>query len=74
MCERTWEPLLAAVRREIGSIIARLHRIDFSKTLDDIPPGMGGPSVYMKELVEKLSFIRKEVLNRYSIGDTTQDW
>ncbi|KIJ39463.1 hypothetical protein M422DRAFT_210357 [Sphaerobolus stellatus SS14] len=74
MCKRTIDPLLTAIRREIGAIIARLHRVDFSKTLDDMPPGMGGASVYMKDLVEKLSFIRKEVLSRYVMGDITQDW
>jgi hypothetical protein len=74
MCERTYDPLLVAIRREIGSVIARLHRVDFGKTLDNIPPGMGGASAYMKELVEKLSFVRKEVLRRYNIGDITQEW
>ncbi|KAF8510569.1 Golgi transport complex subunit 5-domain-containing protein [Hysterangium stoloniferum] len=73
-CERTYNPLLVAIRREIGSIIARLHRVDFGKTLDNILPGMGGASAYMKELVEKLSFVRKEVLNRYNIGEITQEW
>lgn len=73
-CERTYEPLLMAIRREISSIIARLHRVDFGKALDDLPHGMGGASVYMKELVDKLSFIRKEVLSRYSIGEITQEW
>ncbi|KAF8512431.1 Golgi transport complex subunit 5-domain-containing protein, partial [Gautieria morchelliformis] len=73
-CERTYEPLLMAIRREISSIIARLHRVDFGKALDDLPPGMGGASVYMKELVDKLTFIRKEVLSRYTIGDITQEW
>jgi len=63
-----------AIRREIGATIARLHRVDFGKTLDDIPPGMGGASVYMKDLGEKLSFIRKEVLSRYVIGEVTQEW
>lgn len=48
--------------------------MDFGKNLDNSLPSMGGASVYMKELVDKLSFIRKEVLSRYSIGDITQEW
>ncbi|KAF8584833.1 hypothetical protein K439DRAFT_1646830 [Ramaria rubella] len=72
--EHTYEPLLVAIRREASSIIARLHRVDFGKTLDDSPPGMGGASTYMKELVDKLSFVRKEVLSKYSLGEITQEW
>lgn len=72
--ERIYEPLLVAIRRETSSIVARLHRIDFGKALDDVAPGMGGPSAYMKELVDKLSFVRKEVLSKYNIGEITQEW
>jgi hypothetical protein len=72
--ERTYEPLLVAIRREVGSIIARLHRVDFGKALDGVPPGMGGASAYMKELVDKLSFVHKEVLSKYNIGEVAQEW
>ncbi|KIK67031.1 hypothetical protein GYMLUDRAFT_156005 [Collybiopsis luxurians FD-317 M1] len=64
--ERVVDPLLTAIRRELSAIIARLHRIDFSKSVDK-SAGMGGPSFYMKDLVDKLSFIKSEVLSRYSV-------
>lgn len=63
-----------AIRREVSSIISRLHRVDFGKTLDNLPPSMGGASAYMKELVDKLTFVRKEILSRYTLGDVTQEW
>ncbi|GJJ06135.1 hypothetical protein Clacol_000324 [Clathrus columnatus] len=74
LCERTYEPLLLAIRREISSIIARVHRVDFGKLLETASPGMGGATAYMKELVEKLSFIRKEILNRFNLGEVSNEW
>ncbi|KAK7472882.1 hypothetical protein VKT23_000990 [Stygiomarasmius scandens] len=71
--ERLVEPLLTAIRRELGSIIARLHRTDFGKTLDPMG-GMGGSSFYMKDLVDKLSFIKNEVLNKFMVGEDVQKW
>jgi len=71
--ERLVEPLLTAIRRELGSIIARLHRTDFGKTLDPMG-GMGGSSFYMKDLVDKLSFIKNEVLNKFLVGEDAQKW
>jgi hypothetical protein len=64
--------LLAAIRRELGAIIARLHRLDFGKS-QDIGMG-GGPSLYMKDLVEKLAFIKKEVLSKFNVGDAGRKW
>ncbi|THV06795.1 hypothetical protein K435DRAFT_711109 [Dendrothele bispora CBS 962.96] len=71
--DRLVDPLLTAIRRELGSIIARLHRIDFGKTSDPMT-GMGGSSFYMKDLVDKLSFIKNEILNKFAVGDDTQKW
>ncbi|KAF9467272.1 Golgi transport complex subunit 5-domain-containing protein [Collybia nuda] len=71
--EHLVEPVMAAVRRELGAIIARLHRIDFSKAVDPMA-GMGGPSFYMNDLVEKLSFIKSQVLSNFSIGDAGRTW
>lgn len=31
--------------------------------------GMGGASLYMKDLVERLAFLKAEILSKFSIGD-----
>ncbi|KAF7966680.1 hypothetical protein HWV62_37514 [Athelia sp. TMB] len=59
------EPLLTSIRRELGSIIARLHRIDFSKAPADMDHG--GASPYVKDLVEKLTFLRTELLSKFDV-------
>ena len=67
------DPLLSAVRRELSSIIARLHRVDFGDR--NIPRGGGGgTSIYMKDLIEKLEFVRTAILARYSVGDLSKEW
>jgi hypothetical protein len=66
------DPLTSAIRRELGAIIAKLHRIDFAR---DVEPGTGGnTSLYIKELTEKLSFVKTEILARYSLGDFGRTW
>jgi len=65
------DPMLVAIRRELSAIIARLHRIDFGKSAD---PMMGGASLYMKDLAEKLSFIKSEILSKYNIAETGRTW
>lgn len=71
--ERIMDPLTVAIRRELSAIIAKLHRIDFAKPLDS-NAGMGGSSLYIKELTEKLTFIKSEIINRYSLGDYGRKW
>lgn len=71
--ERLVDPILTAIRRELGAIIARLHRIDFGKSVDPMA-GMGGPSFYMKDLVEKLSYIKTEILSNYKVGEDGRAW
>ncbi|KIY53032.1 hypothetical protein FISHEDRAFT_63466 [Fistulina hepatica ATCC 64428] len=66
--ERILDPLVAAIRRELGAIITRLHRINFGTAVDPMS-GMGGASLYMKDLVDKLSFIRTELLSKFSIAE-----
>jgi hypothetical protein len=66
------EPILTAMRRELGAIIARLHRIDFGKSADSMAGG--GSSFYMKDLAEKLSFIKSEILSKYSVGEDGRAW
>ncbi|KAF8054168.1 Golgi transport complex subunit 5-domain-containing protein [Lyophyllum atratum] len=67
------EPLMTAIRRELSAIIVKLHRIDFGKAVDPMSD-MGGSSFYMKDLVEKLSFIKTEVLNKFSLGEAGRAW
>lgn len=37
-------------------------------------PGMGGSSAYLKELADKLLFVRTEILGRYNVGELGQEW
>ena len=67
------DPLLAAIRRELGAIIAKLHRMDFSDSADRMGTG-GGPSPYMKDLVEKLNFIKTDIISQYAIPEVVQQW
>lgn len=69
------EPLLSTVRLDISTIIARVHRIDFGDTdADGMSQGMGGSSMFLKELAEKLSYVRREILSRYNVGELGQEW
>ncbi|TFY53434.1 hypothetical protein EVG20_g10116 [Dentipellis fragilis] len=68
------DPLLAAIKRELGAIVARLHRIDFARPVDPMSAGMGGSSHYVKELVEKLTFVKNEVLSKFSVGEVGREW
>ncbi|EIN11737.1 hypothetical protein PUNSTDRAFT_119002 [Punctularia strigosozonata HHB-11173 SS5] len=70
--ERIVDPLLSAIRRELAAIIARLHRIDFGQS--DPLAGMGGTSPYMKDLVDKLSFIKVEILSKFNVGNASRTW
>jgi conserved oligomeric Golgi complex subunit 5 len=72
--ERIVDPLLTSIRRELGAIIARLHRIDFGKSVDPMSGMSGGSSMYMKDLVEKLSFIKSEILSKFNVGEAGRAW
>ncbi|KAL5507113.1 hypothetical protein ACEPAH_6569 [Sanghuangporus vaninii] len=65
------DPLLSAIRRELSAIVAKLHRLDWEAP--DASSGMGGPSTYMKDLVEKLNFIKSEVLAKFNV-DVSREW
>ncbi|KAJ8077048.1 hypothetical protein PM082_001471 [Marasmius tenuissimus] len=69
---RIVEPVSTAIKRDLGNIIDRVHRTDFGKS--DPTAGMGGASLYMKDLVDKLSLIRTEILSRFQIGEDMQKW
>jgi hypothetical protein len=68
------DPLLTAIRRELAAIISRLHRVDFSKSMDPMAGMGGGPSLYMKDLVEKLGFVKREVLAKFNVGENGGTW
>ena len=73
--DRIADPLLSAIRRELAAIISRLHRVDFgtNSTVDPMSMG-GGTSGYMKDLIDKLDFVRNGVLGRYSVAELTKEW
>jgi conserved oligomeric Golgi complex subunit 5 len=56
------------------TIIARLHRVDFGKSADAMGGMGGGASLYMKDLVDKLGFIKSEVLTKFNIDDDKKIW
>jgi conserved oligomeric Golgi complex subunit 5 len=59
----------------LGAIIATLHKADFGKS-SSTNAGMtgGGASVYMEELVSKLSFTKSEILDKYAGIDIARRW
>ncbi|OCB86824.1 hypothetical protein A7U60_g5997 [Sanghuangporus baumii] len=59
------DPLLSAISRELSTIVAKLHKLDLGAP--DASSGMGGPSTYMKDLVEKLNYIKSEVLDKFNV-------
>ena len=71
---RIVDPLLLAIRRDLGAIIAKLHKLDLGKGIDASATGHGGASTYMKDLIEKINFIKTEVLARFAVGDANREW
>jgi hypothetical protein len=71
--EKLVDPVLVAIRRELGATIAKLHRIDFARPFDPLSGG-GGSSFYMKDLVDKLSYVKAEILSKFNVGEPTQGW
>ncbi|WWC58668.1 uncharacterized protein I303_101212 [Kwoniella dejecticola CBS 10117] len=72
--KRITDLLDTALRKEFVSILSRIHKVDFSKPMDPMTMGSGGGSPYMQDLVDKLSFVRGEILGRMSLGDFMRDW
>lgn len=52
--------------------MARLHRLDLQKTIDPMA-GMAGTSLYMKDLVDKLNFVKTEILVNFA-PEATRAW
>ncbi|KAG1810818.1 Golgi transport complex subunit 5-domain-containing protein [Suillus variegatus] len=65
-------PLLTAIRRELASIISRLHRVDLQKATNPMA-GMAGPSMYMKDLADKLNYVKTQIFTNFT-SDMTQSW
>ncbi|KAG2055186.1 hypothetical protein BDR06DRAFT_1020429 [Suillus hirtellus] len=66
------DPLLTAIRRELASIISRLHRVDLQKATNPMA-GMAGPSMYMKDLADKLNYVKTQIFINFT-SDMTQPW
>ncbi|KAG1776989.1 Golgi transport complex subunit 5-domain-containing protein [Suillus placidus] len=66
------DPLLMAIRRELASIVSRLHRVDLQKAMDPMA-GMAGPSLYMKDLADKLNYVKTQIFTNFT-SDATQSW
>jgi hypothetical protein len=59
------DPLLAAIKKELAGIVSRLHRLDLQKATDPMS-GISGTSLYMKDLVEKLNFVKTGLLSNFA--------
>ncbi|KAI0062836.1 hypothetical protein BV25DRAFT_1824872 [Artomyces pyxidatus] len=70
--ERIVDPMLGVIKVELNAILARLHR-DSAKAVDPMT-GMGGSSPYIKDIVDKLTFIKTEVFSRFNIEGVTREW
>ncbi|PFH52012.1 hypothetical protein AMATHDRAFT_2501 [Amanita thiersii Skay4041] len=62
-CDNLLEPIQTSIRREISAIISKLHRINLGKTAD-IGTSLTSASFYIRDLAEKLTFIKTEVLSK----------
>ncbi|KAG9316298.1 hypothetical protein JVU11DRAFT_2329 [Chiua virens] len=60
------DPLLGAIKKELAAIVSRLHRLDLQKTIDPMS-GMSGTSLYMKDLVDKLNFVKTGILSNFAL-------
>lgn len=62
-------PLATAIRREVASVLSRMHQTGFNKPMD--PTNV---SVYMQALTDKLNFIRRQLMAPLRIGETKVEW
>ena len=70
MYQALLSPMQQAVQREISAILAKLHRIDFGQK-GAMP---NGSSLCLRELAEKLAFIKGEIVGVYDIGEAGRAW
>jgi hypothetical protein len=73
--KKVTDALDIALRREFASILSRLHKVDFAKPVDPMSMGGGGGgSPYIQDLIDKLGFVRNEIMGRMSLGEVMRDW
>jgi hypothetical protein len=70
--EQVVDPLMTAIKRELAAIVSRLHRLDLQKAIDPMA-GMAGTSLYMKDLVDKLNFVKTGILSNFA-PEVTRTW
>ncbi|GAA5983475.1 hypothetical protein JCM11641_005821 [Rhodosporidiobolus odoratus] len=71
----TVNPLIMSIRRDFSSLLARMHRVDYSKELDSLAgPAAAGASAYMSDMTDKLALIKDEVLGSYRVGELSKEW
>ncbi|KAI9635240.1 Golgi transport complex subunit 5-domain-containing protein [Dioszegia hungarica] len=68
------DALDTALKREFASISSRIHKVDFGKPMDPMSMGSGGGSPYMQDLIDKLSFVKMELLGKMSMGEAMRAW
>ncbi|EIM81196.1 uncharacterized protein STEHIDRAFT_86486 [Stereum hirsutum FP-91666 SS1] len=68
------DPLLSAINKELSAIISKIHRTDFAKVGDPMAGMGGGASPYVKEITEKLTFVKYEILGRWNVGILSREW
>lgn len=64
-------PLLSAIRRDFGAILSRMHRVNFATPSDS---EAGSSSPYLKDLGDKLAFVRGELLRPLKLGEMSKEW
>lgn len=69
---RIVDPLLSVIKSESGVIISKLHR-DQGRSVDPLAE-MDGSSAYVKEITERLSFVKIEILARLTIEEVEREW
>ncbi|ADV21425.1 hypothetical protein I305_06443 [Cryptococcus gattii E566] len=73
---RITNSLDVAFRKEIISTLARIHRVNFNTSVDPLAMGMDarGGSPYMQDLVDKIGFVRSQIMGRMSLGEYMKAW
>jgi hypothetical protein len=66
------DPLLSVIKSESGVIISKLHR-DQGRSADPLAE-MDGSSAYVKEITERLAFVKTEILARLTIEEVVRKW
>ncbi|GAA5826357.1 hypothetical protein JCM5353_004728 [Sporobolomyces roseus] len=65
-------PLIMSIRREFSALLARMHRVDYSKESDT--SSSSSASNYMMDITDKLALVKEEILGSYRVGQLGKDW